>query len=354
VKNAQDAMSETIREGQKEWYRSTFYTREEPEGGAICVIQTRWNEDDLCGWLLSEEEQGDEPERWHIVNLPALAEDRPQRFPATCTVEPDWRLPGEPLCPERYSERQLHRIRERVGSYYWAALYQGHPQPREGNYFKRAWFEIVPGSPSEARRVRYWDKAATALGGDYTSGVRMACHQGVFYVEDVVRGQWAPAERDAIMRQTAQLDRTLARELSGGDVKIGIEREGGSAGKDSEATTTRMMAGFPVKHFPATGSKEVRADALASQAQAGNVKIVSGRWNGAFLDELCSFPAGAHDDQCDSSSGAFHMLALPAWWEDPELREWLKQRGQPAQADAKEPVEAPAAMNAFMQGVKRP
>jgi hypothetical protein len=33
------------------------------------VVQTRWNEDDLSGYLLDSEK--DEPEGWHIVNMPA-------------------------------------------------------------------------------------------------------------------------------------------------------------------------------------------------------------------------------------------------------------------------------------------
>ena len=41
LKNAEEANSEIIREKQKEWYSSTFYTRAEPDA-AIIVIQTRW------------------------------------------------------------------------------------------------------------------------------------------------------------------------------------------------------------------------------------------------------------------------------------------------------------------------
>ena len=40
------------------------------------------------------------------------------------------------------------------------------------------------------------------------------------------------------------------------------------------------------------------------------MKLVRGRWNSAYLDELCTFPAGAHDDMVDASSGAFHKLAF--------------------------------------------
>ena len=49
---------------------------------------------------------------------------------------------------------------------------------------------------------------------------------------------------------------------------------------------------------------------LSAQAEAGNVKLVRGTWNRDFLDELCTFPSGTHDDQVDAASAAFNRLAL--------------------------------------------
>jgi hypothetical protein len=69
-----------------------------------------------------------------------------------------------------------------------------------------------------------------------------------------------------------------------------------------------MLAGYPVKCEPATGSKEVRAEPFASQCEAGNVRLVRGPWNAAYIDELTTFPNGSHDDQVDASSSAFNRL----------------------------------------------
>ena len=76
LKNAEEAASATIRAKQKEWYRSTFYTRQEP-GASIVIIQTRWHQDDLSGWLLDAEES-DSPEGWWVTSMPAIAEDCPE------------------------------------------------------------------------------------------------------------------------------------------------------------------------------------------------------------------------------------------------------------------------------------
>ena len=49
---------------------------------------------------------------------------------------------------------------------------------------------------------------------------------------------------------------------------------------------------------------------MAAQAEAGNVVLIEGPWNGTFLDELCAFPNGKNDDIVDAASGAFNKLAL--------------------------------------------
>jgi phage terminase large subunit-like protein len=44
----------------------------------------------------------------------------------------------------------------------------------------------------------------------------------------------------------------------------------------------------------------------------GNVRLVRGAWNGAFLDEVAAFANGAHDDQIEAAAGAFAELAKPS------------------------------------------
>ncbi len=308
IKNSSQAASAVIRSGLKEWHQSTFSTREEPEGGALIVIQTRWHEDDLAGWLLQEERSDDEPERWHIVHLPAIRPDVDQEFPASCTVEPDWRAVGEPLCPERYDLKKLQKREKRIGAYYWAALYQGEPKPRDGDFFKLAWLsDVVERAPEEAERVRYWDKAATSGGGDYSAGVLVAYHRGILYVEDVVRGQWSSGERDRIIRSTAASDNARYR----GRVHTIGEMEPGSSGKDVAAALIQdVLRGFWASAESVTGDKETRARPFASQAESGNVKVVAGAWNKEWRDELTGFPRGTFDDQVDATGGAANRLML--------------------------------------------
>lgn len=300
LKNAEEAASATIRAKQKDWYLSTFLTRQEP-GAAIIIIQTRWHEDDLSGWLL-DEEGSESPEQWHIIRMEAIKEEHDLPVPESCTLEDDPRVPGAALCPERFSIDMLRHIRQREGSYYWNALYQQRPAPREGDFFKRHWFEIVDETPADAERVRWWDRAATASSdADYTAGALMSAKDGIYYIEDMERGQWSSAERDSVIVQTAQLDSPTVQQWT--------EQEPGSSGKDSARAFVKMLAGFAARARPSTGSKEIRADPFAAQAEAGNVKLKRGAWNRAYLEELAAFPNGKHDDQVDASSGAFNVLA---------------------------------------------
>lgn len=310
IKNAEEAASEAIATRNREWYESVFYTREEPgddgdPDGALVVINTRWHEKDLTGWLLEQEgSEDDEPERWHVVSLEAIKEPEPPEIPATCTLEPDWREPGEALCPERRPLAKLRRIARRIGGYFWSALFQQRPRPRDGGFFKWAWFEkaFVDAAPVNLVRVRYWDTAGTEGGGDWTVGVLMGrCEAGLYWILDVTRGQWSPGRRATEMRAAAERDGPAVRQW--------LERESGVGGADRTRDLTRTLAGFPVSVEPATGSKEFRAEPFAAQCEAGNVRVVRAPWNKTLLDELLGFPTGAHDDQVDAASGAFNKLA---------------------------------------------
>jgi predicted phage terminase large subunit-like protein len=305
IKDAAQAASGVMRARQEDWFGSVFSTREEP-GGAIIILQTRWHEADLTGYVLELER--DEPEGWYIVNLPAIAEpDDAPTYPETCTVHPDWRAPGEALCPERYPLERLQKLERRIGEYFFGALFQQRPRPRDGGMFKRG-VEIVHATPSGVVRVRYWDKAGARPGkGDYTVGVLMAYHAPTttWYVEDVVRGQWSADERNQVIRQTAELDQHQY-----GHVRIVIEQPPGLA-KEATDAVIKVLKGFAAFGNPVKGDKVERAEPFAAQWQAGNVKVCSAPWNKAYLDELAAFPTAKNDDQVDASSGAFHELNKP-------------------------------------------
>lgn len=312
IKNAEEAASETIRLKLQDWWNSTWYTREEPwadddPSGAMIVVQTRWHEDDLAGWLLQQEkdaEDEDDMERWHIVNLPAIAEDlQPDQFPPTCSVEADWREPGKALCPERRPLDKLRKIEKRIGAYFFDSLFQQRPTAREGEFFKVSKIEIVDAAPADLQLCRGWDLASVEGGGAYTSGILIGKDsKGLWYVLDVERGQWSSDDVETQLISTARRDGT--------GVRIHLPQDPGQAGKKQATSLVRMLSGFVVKTEPASGSKETRAFAFSAQVNAGNVKLLNRPWNKAFIEELRQFPRGKYKDQVDSAADAFNELAL--------------------------------------------
>jgi predicted phage terminase large subunit-like protein len=210
-----------------------------------------------------------------------------------------------PLCPERYPYEKLLKKKAK-GEREFNALYQQRPSPKEGYFFNVTKLEIVDAAPANARRVRGTDKAATQGGGDYTASGKVGTESGVFYIEDVWREQLNTADRDRKIRQTAEIDGKSVHQVG--------EQEPGSGGKESADAFVRLLAGFPVSTERSTANKETRADPLSSQLNAGNVKLVRGDWNKAFIEELRQFPFGKHDDQVDAVSLAFNKLASVQEW----------------------------------------
>jgi predicted phage terminase large subunit-like protein len=180
-----------------------------------------------------------------------------------------------------------------------------------GNLFRREWFSVVDEWPREVVAVvRAWDDAATRDGGDWTVGVLMAMTQsGVFYVIDVVRIQGSPLEVERLKTITAHADAQLTARRA----VILLQQEPGAAGKSYiDAQIRGPLLGFAVKVEHPTGDKYTRALPMSSAAQAGNIKLVRGKWNRDFLDELEQ--AGPHeklydhDDQWDAASSGFNYL----------------------------------------------
>ncbi|HYG66358.1 MAG TPA: terminase family protein, partial [Anaeromyxobacteraceae bacterium] len=238
IKSRAEAASAAIRDNVWQWWTGSIVQRFWPRTRAV-IIATRWHEDDLIGRLKASPNAGE----WTFVNLPALAVEG----------DPLGRAPGEALWPEAKPAAFLRALRDEMGPFEFEAVFQGNPTPREGSTFKVGKLRYLDAAalPRMAAVCRAWDLAATAGGGDYTAGVKVGRGaDGLFYVLDVVRGQWDAAERNARMRETAERD--------GPAVRVRLPQDPGQAGKEQAAALTRMLAGFTVKALPVSGSKETR------------------------------------------------------------------------------------------------
>lgn len=311
--NVRQAESEVERKDCRDWWDCTISSRGLIRGVRKVVIMQRLHVSDLSGHIL---ERGG----FDHICLPYRYE--PDRMsPTTIGWNDPRETPGEILWPQ--VPEQMIQAFDAFAPRLNAGQLQQRPVPEGGSLFRREWFETVSHVPVGAQvAVRYWDKGGTADGGDYSAGVLMVSHGGLWYVVDVVRGRWSIRERNQIICQTAQLDSQNFPQLT-----TVVEQEPGSGGKESAEFTVRQLAGFHVRVDRVTGSKLVRSQPLADQSEAGHVRLVRGAWNYAFVEELSVFPAGDHDDQVDAASGAFSWtLRTPAYQAPTTMRRTIDPR----------------------------
>ncbi|MFN4062353.1 MAG: phage terminase large subunit [Paracoccus hibiscisoli] len=280
-------------------FLETLPTRINNEHSAIVVIMQRLHERDTSGLILSK-------------GLPYTHLCLPMRFEAErrCQTSIGFIDPrtteGELLFPDRFPEAQVAELERTLGSYATAGQLQQRPVPRGGGLFKKSWFSTVKALPVGCRFVRGWDLAATEdEQAAATAGCLMArAPDGRFIVADMVRVQEGPMGVERTLKATAEQDRA-----SHGQVRGSIPQDPGQAGKaQAQHMLRHVLVGHDYHATIESGDKETRALPLAAQAEAGNVFLLEGAWNEAFLDEVSTFPMGKWKDQVDAAGRAFTEL----------------------------------------------
>ncbi len=288
VKDREEAYSETVRKALHDWFSTVAYTRLQP-GGAIVIVQTRWHEDDLAGRLLREQ-----PSEWEVLSLPAIAE-----------VDESFRKAGEALWPEQYPLQVLEMIRTTIGSAAFASLYQQRPSAAEGNVFKREWFryyETLPAPTALRRIVQSWDTAfKTGAENDYSVCSTWGVAENCYYLLSL----W----RDRV--EFPHLKRQIQSQASAWNANAVLIED--SASGQSVIQELKMGTRFPVVAIRADRDKRARCEAITPLFESGKVLFPkNANWLATLEDELSTFPAGLHDDICDSVSQALNYLRTPS------------------------------------------
>lgn len=280
LKDRAEADSERHRETVKQWYSSVVLSRF-PK--AVIVVQTRWHEDDLAGWLQSEQARGGDT--WDILELPAIS---PQ---------------GEALWPEFYPIENLERVRRATLPRDWSALYQQKPAPDEGAYFKRDWFRWYQEKPQHLRIYGASDYAVTEGDGDYTVHVVIGVDpDDNIYLLDLWRGQttsdkWVQAVID-MMRKYKPL---MWVEESGQIIK--------SIGPFLEKRMREERVYCRREQVASASDKPARSRSMQARTAMGKVYLPEkADFIADFTSELLTFPAGKHDDQVDAFGLIGRML----------------------------------------------
>jgi predicted phage terminase large subunit-like protein len=295
--NPRQAVSEVGLRNANHYIDHTLSTRKVDKSVTpVVLIMQRLHQDDPAGHMIEKNPEGVK----HICLPGEIVNFRDQVRPLERILDYS---PDGLMDPVRMPWSVLREM-ESNGQYFYAGQVGQHPTPPGGGMFQVDHFQIVDKIPSGGllQTIRYWDKAGTEGGGAFTAGVKMCrLSNGRYVVLDVKRGQWSSDHREEIIKQTAIAD--------GKKVRIYVEQEPGSGGKESAEATIRNLAGFAVYADRPTGDKTYRADPFSVQVNAGNVYLLRADWNKAWKDEYGYYPFSTHKDQVDAGSGGFNKLA---------------------------------------------
>ena len=217
------------------------------------------------------------------------------------------------LDPVRMGWDELEDMEARLGQYGYAGQVGQKPTPPGGGMFNPEHILILdnplPDHIQIIRTVRYWDKAGTDKKDagpqtSWTCGIKMALakidDKICWIILDEIRGQWAAHEREQIISNAMKGD--------GKHVKVWIEQEGGSGGKESAESTIDSNPKYSVRADKVSGDKVTRADPFSVQVNRGNVYMMRGEFNYGYKQEMENFPLAITKDRIDASSGAFSRL----------------------------------------------
>lgn len=202
VKDYAEAISDTVRKRNENWYGTSWLSRWSAEHGRLVevIIGTPWTDTDIQSYALKVRGgvgEGVSP-HWYVVALQGICDRAgyPLELPDGCVLRADWRKPGQPLEPtmQKFTraaiEGQLASNGGPLSLGQYSAMVQQAPKPAQGGdivdqrWFKQVGHDRQPlthrprGMRAGYRRantyvqsVRAWDLAATEGKGNYTAGV---------------------------------------------------------------------------------------------------------------------------------------------------------------------------------------
>jgi predicted phage terminase large subunit-like protein len=296
------AESEAVREAALDWLANTLPTRvNDPTKDAFVYIGQRTHREDGYGHLIAN----------GLIDCHLLiemryegAEHAVRRDPCFIGSTIGWRDPrdviGDLACPERFPESAVADIEKQMESFGGPYAAQGQLQQspifKSGGMFEDDWWRYC-----ELDEVPYgidrraWDFAGSRRKtSPYTASALGRLVDGTLYVLDMTCDRFDAAELENKVVGQAQFD--------GIDVTQDWPQDPGQAGKAQVSSMAKRLHGYTHTASPESGEKSVRASPVAAQAKRGNVVLVRGPWNAAFIAEARLFPRSKFKDRIDALS----------------------------------------------------
>lgn len=319
LKNDEEASSELERRKLKKWFTKVVLSRS-GDSGAILIIQTRWNEDDLIGWLCDP----DHPDRKKDPKTNAVADDDPSKewfyinIPAVVTTPEladalgiELKAPSDPriirqfgnkpmaaLWPERFSLSHLARVSELDSSGFYS-LYMGRATPEDGDYFRK--MDLVPYYRAEDMPLRLNFYGASDHATSEKTKTDFTC-LGCGGIDDS-GDLWIPPD---IVLERMETDRTVEEIIQQMQTRRPLlwwmedEQISKSFGPFLRTAMREKRVYCPVVPVRPAKDKRVRARSIQGRIQLRTVHVpVFASWWPEAERQLLKFPYGRRDDFVD-------------------------------------------------------
>lgn len=280
IKNAKEALSETVKDAVWQWYCTVFLTRLSKNSGQI-IMATRWATDDLSGRILESNKNAKR------LTFPAINED------------------GEALVPELHPIDKLMEVKQTVSSHFWSAMYQQSPTIQGGGLFKTEWWKYYTQEPNFDYRMIYADTAMkTGQENDYSVFQCWGKKDDCIYLIDQMRGKWEAPQ----LLQMAKSFWAKHKNSNNGTLRqMKIEDKASGTGLIQQMKQDRMQVGA----IKRDRDKVTRAYDAAPSVEAGRVFIPIGApWVSDYLSEFEQFPNSKNDDQVDPTMDAIQDMIV--------------------------------------------
>lgn len=331
IKNKEAADSEAIIAKIHDEMGPSVQSRIHP-GGKLIVIQTRWVENDVIGFI----EKNWSDFIYKTINLPCECEDA-ENDPLGRQVGDslmgehlgDVGLPPRICNDNKWLKSKKILVMAGEGERTWNALYQGHPSAQNGNLFKQEWWQFYSRAD-----VRFTDFEFTLLSIDATfkktdtsdmvSMQLWGLRQNHVWLYKLINKRMGFVE-------TCNKIRSIVKDYPNIDQLVVEDKANGSAIID----TLHYIEGMPpTVGVNPLGGKYSRAQAISPFVASGAVHIPNDfteaeskeiEWDGnevlaphmRFVVQHSRFPFMKHDDMVDADTQALARLIKLITGEEP-------------------------------------
>lgn len=322
VISEQEAYSDGPRTKINEWYIPGARSRLLPYGAEI-IVNTRWNTEDLSGYLEKKDATSENP--WNIIRFPAILDAKGAALLGLAEGDSFW--------PELWPVDIFLEARRTMAPSKFNAMYQQNPIPDDGNIVKEEYWQEWDDDEMP------WCEAVvcsldTAFSEKQTADYSCYTLWGVFFKREIGRNGFEYIASNLILLGSEKgrwsfptlLEKVIGKwgavDVGGGKTKIDIVEEGvlqkfnpdyyiveKKASGQSLIQELRLKQ-LPIIEFdPGRDDKVTRMNACVPTFISGRVWYPSEKlWAREVVSEVCQFPNGASKDIPDTVSQAILWL----------------------------------------------